>query len=462
MAMDDREQQFERALARLLRDASPESHCPDPETLSAYHERSLPEAQMSHWKEHISKCVRCQEVLTLVEQSEDVRADEPEKQQQPAEVYDEEALFGAAAEPLLQTAPRAAAAAPRVTAVPEKSAGPRWRWLIPVGALAACAIAAVGILEIQTQNRRQAAQAVQMAQNQSPAQQAAAPFSTPPAAPSLEQLNPQQHQAQALDKTMRDQKQASPVAPRTAPPSNAIASGHGALAPSPTNEPALVPRREALTNSARMATPAAPEAGDLASADKDRNSEALKVPAPAPSTLAGATKKAPPEPRAKELAPSSQQAVEIQADSIGTASLSGAAVALNGRTETLLEVAAADHRYIVAPGVKSVWRVGGAGKIERSTDRGRTWKEQSSGASADLTAGSATSDQVCWVIGKSGTILLSTDGGKHWKQVASPIAGDIGGIHATDALHASIWDVPNRVSFETSDGGATWNRVANE
>ena len=80
----------------------------------------------------------------------------------------------------------------------------------------------------------------------------------------------------------------------------------------------------------------------------------------------------------------------------------------------------------------------------------------------DLRAGSATSDRVCWLIGGAGTILLTTDGGKHWKQVTSPMVEDLGGIHARDAQHASIWDVPNRKSFETDDGGTTWKRTANE
>jgi len=79
MATDDREQQFERALARLLRDASPDSQCPDAETLSAYHERTLPLDQMTLWKEHISGCVLCQEILALVEQSENVHTEEWKK-----------------------------------------------------------------------------------------------------------------------------------------------------------------------------------------------------------------------------------------------------------------------------------------------------------------------------------------------------------------------------------------------
>ena len=224
MAMDDREQQFDRALARLLRDASPESRCPDAETLSVYHERSLPEAQMVQLKEHISQCVRCQEILTLVEQSEDEPAEEWDKQEEPAQVYGEElpALMGAGTQRPLQPTTRAAAAAPMVRPIPEMPSRVRWRWLIPVGALAACAIAAVGIREIQMQHRKEAGMPVQMAQNQQPRQQAAVPLSVPPAPQSMQQLNQRQHEAQALDKAMRDQKQASPAASRAVQPPSAF------------------------------------------------------------------------------------------------------------------------------------------------------------------------------------------------------------------------------------------------
>ncbi len=73
MPSDDREEQFERALARHLRNASPDSACPDAEILAAYHERTLSPEEMTRVKEHLAGCARCQESLALVEQSEDVR-----------------------------------------------------------------------------------------------------------------------------------------------------------------------------------------------------------------------------------------------------------------------------------------------------------------------------------------------------------------------------------------------------
>ena len=41
MPSDDRDQQLERALARHLRDATPDLDCPDAEILAAFHERTL-------------------------------------------------------------------------------------------------------------------------------------------------------------------------------------------------------------------------------------------------------------------------------------------------------------------------------------------------------------------------------------------------------------------------------------
>ena len=131
-------------------------------------------------------------------------------------------------------------------------------------------------------------------------------------------------------------------------------------------------------------------------------------------------------------------------------------------SKDLMRLAVEDHRVIVAPGQKHVWRLGEGGSIARSTDGGKTWKKQNSGVTVDLTSGSATSEKVAWVAGRSGTLLLTTDGGKHWKQIPTPITGDLGGVHALDQAHASFWDASNRKSFLTSDGGETWTPAANE
>jgi hypothetical protein len=116
-------------------------------------------------------------------------------------------------------------------------------------------------------------------------------------------------------------------------------------------------------------------------------------------------------------------------------------------------------RLISPPGSNVIWRAGRSGLIELSRDGGSSWSRQTSGVLADLLTGSAPSDQVCWIVGRAGAILLSTDGGAHWKLIHSPLSEDLGGVRATDALHATIWNARNTRSFETNDGGLTWTPV---
>ena len=81
MAPDERDRSFDKALARHLRAESSlqdsanspsrgfgaAGECPDPETLAAYHERSLLPEEMNSWKEHIVGCANCQTILSHLE-----------------------------------------------------------------------------------------------------------------------------------------------------------------------------------------------------------------------------------------------------------------------------------------------------------------------------------------------------------------------------------------------------------
>jgi len=124
-------------------------------------------------------------------------------------------------------------------------------------------------------------------------------------------------------------------------------------------------------------------------------------------------------------------------------------------------VTISNPRLISPPGSGVIWRPGRAGLIEFSTNNGTSWSRQTSGVLADLVTGSAPSDKVCWIVGRVGAILRTTDGGAHWTLISSPLPEDLGGIRASDALHATIWNARNTKSFETSDGGQTWKPVPN-
>jgi len=115
---------------------------------------------------------------------------------------------------------------------------------------------------------------------------------------------------------------------------------------------------------------------------------------------------------------------------------------------------------IATPAGLVSWRVGQAGIIDFSSDAGKTWTLQPSGVTTDLLAGSAPSDKVCWIVGGSGTILRTIDAGAHWQKIRPPVLEDILSVVAEDALRATV-SLTNG-SYQTTDGGATWNKVAPE
>ncbi|HTZ49329.1 MAG TPA: YCF48-related protein [Verrucomicrobiae bacterium] len=453
MPADDRERNFERALARHLRSASSDSSCPDAEILAAYHERSLSLDEMARWKEHIAECARCQDCLALVEQTEHLAAGAWEQ---------ERVLFPAEETPQRLSAQFADTAVPRSTlaaapvskqdSVPAaiRKAAPHlpWRWVAPLGLAAAAAIVWVGVQELRTQH---------YAPLQQPAAQIAENRVAAPPAPAT--------RVAPMDEMKRD---VSPPKPRNPQPSGGVALNAPAAPSSPSatvNAPAKPgakpPRSEPNNNLLNgsssnsellVVPPSAPVAGY---AEKEQNADQAARLNSDFEAAKKARSEAPPVPAAAAT-------LEVQAPTHNKAAAAQVTSYQNQFAAQLLTLAKVDPHYVVAPGNIRAWRLGGAGSIDHSTDAGKTWQPQTSGVTSDLTSGFASSDTVCWVVGKAGTILLTTDAGKHWKSLTSPIAADLGGIHATDAMHASVWDVPNRNSYETADGGATWTRTANE
>jgi hypothetical protein len=167
---------------------------------------------------------------------------------------------------------------------------------------------------------------------------------------------------------------------------------------------------------------------------------------------------------AKTVPPSVSQSVTVQADS----------APLNGRNDTdslmmkqgvsnkLAESAGSLKGLILTPDNRVFWKLLPAGTVQLTTDGGKDWKSLETGANEQLTAGFAPSAKVCWIAGNAGTLVLTKDRGDHWTKISTPIAGDLGGVHAVDAKHASIWDINRHTSYETSDGGATWKQTASQ
>jgi photosystem II stability/assembly factor-like uncharacterized protein len=63
------------------------------------------------------------------------------------------------------------------------------------------------------------------------------------------------------------------------------------------------------------------------------------------------------------------------------------------------------------------------------------------------------------LLAEKGIVLRTRDGGKKWTTVTAPGDGNFTMITGLDAMSALITDTSGRVSYSTTDGGATWKVV---
>jgi len=510
MPPEDRDQQFDRALARHLRSTSPDAACPDAEILAAYHERSLSLEDMTHWKTHVASCSRCQETLALLEQTDSVAANDWEKHELEgglprakgtAKKESVPARFAAGTVPVPVVMPGA------TRVVPKTRRRVPWSIVVPAGTLAAGLLVWVAVHEgLQFAKHEQAS--VQVAENREasppalraipeygkaeareegsaalqsknlPERVSATPSTTPALSvkpmPSTRLVAPpptpqdlaksQQDNLAHLDSSTsayayraknaegvvggRRTAGAAPAAPK-------VAAGRAGGPLVPNKQQNQMQNQIANQNSNQASPPAANQ--PLGQASEQVTVEAEKQPVTEDKKDA---RKALKEKNEEVAAGAVTETVEVTSAPPALTADTFARTSVNGKAVFLSSLQ--NSNIVVSRDQKHIWRVGLAGKIESSTDVGRTWKTQMSGVTADLVSGSAPSGKVCWIVGKDGALLLTADGGKHWKQLASPISGDIGGVNAVDAQDASIWDISNHNRFETCDGGITWKQVANQ
>ncbi len=484
MAPDERDREFDKVLARHLRSAAPPAGeaarlpavpasqgavCPDLETLAAYHERSLLPEELNSWKQHIVGCAHCQMILAQLEATDEISLQSVEQ---------EEALAAKEFEPVmtarnLESFPAAAAPSQSQCAVgaapPKKSRralllrGARWQWLAPAGAIAAGLLVWIALHENQPLPLPSLNQ-VQIATNQPPPSP-----STSSVSRAVQEASPAAKAALKKSQSAADEfASANPHGASDAMKPNQKLDYLARVSPSkPLADKETGLRKDTERDSSgdllRAEEQAAPDARTSSGARQESaearmqaqaanvqsqiqsNSNSAKVPGPAPLGQTGNKKnlmKTAPVPAAPEPA-------------------AGTVAGLTTTTSMMEVVTVSNPRLIAVPGSNVMWRAGRAGLVEFSRDRGASWSRQTSGVLADLLTGSAPSDKVCWIVGRVGAILLTTDGGAHWTLISSPLSEDLGGIRATDAQHATIWNARNTKSFETADGGLTWKPVPN-
>jgi hypothetical protein len=563
MPPDDREQNFDKALARSLRssgaprtnDASDASDCLDAETLAAYHERLLDPEEMAQRKTHIVSCERCQEILAQLEATDVIRVE-----------ADRDLLLDQIVLDIPETEP--AAAIPE--AAPEASPQIRPNDAEPVTAATPPAEApsqqkseTEPELEIEHEPDLVAASAALPSSEQSPAATPAAISRSAPSSATITFRAPREDRpkmvrfvaiAGALAAGLifwlvyRDQTKPTEVAqnfpakklelppespappqaidnaeekrdarppssepnaaalPNTAAPSPVPAQAQPAPSKSPTNNVTnalddakkTIDSAKALQQKQRSAagdftagaagTPGTPNPALSSRAELSRNGlyaprdaakmkdqGARKVEAPsldsaaaAPSTAANAASQpvanspfgipATPPPARTKMNPSViTEALTVSPTTpvagVTTPVSDSLSKPANGRI-----AAAVTPLSVPAPDGTTIWRIGQAGMIQRSTDSGATWSIQPSGVVSDLIAGSAYSGQVCWLVGRNGTILRTINGGATWQKLTSPSNVDLLSIFSINADSATITDAAGR-AFETTSAGAHWTRT---
>jgi hypothetical protein len=473
MPSEDRDRMFEKALARHLgNDRAGASACLDPETLAAYYQQTLPPEQLAAAKEHLVGCARCQEVLVQLEWTQTIAplGDEDEvpvvaarSARTGGDEVDEQAPLAVSR----KAAPRAA----RQKIVELRSPKSALRWAAPAGAIAAGLLLFIGLREFRSS--KPASVATEVAENRNGA--ARDSEMVPAGPPALQQQKSDAPAGGAYARRakpsapapLRDERQWSEAGAEIQPQSK---SGEMAAAKAPLaapeegkkevrrNDPAsgmtagtIADKTESVDANNRIALDSTKMRG--VGKEKDLKSQVGTGAGPAPTPT-------PPPSPALEAARSAQ-VTDTAAGEFRVQPLSREENERAAYNQAAFNLSALPYST-VAPGGKSVWRFGENGVIAHSKNSGSSWESQVAGVVTALTTGSAPSEKVCWLAGARGTLLRTTDGGKHWQRVTTPIAGDLGGVHASDARHASIWDVANRLSYETSDGGITWKPSTNE
>ena len=436
-------------------------YCPDSDTLAAYHERSLLPEEMNSWKEHIVGCARCQAILAELEATDSIPVQVTEKEEVLAGVAGEPAAAGESIPPQ-EEAPLTLQEKPRVTPIARRL---RWQWLVPAGAVAA------GLLVWAAWHENRPLQV------KTPEVTTAKMEPSAPLPPSVALDDRQSVPGEEVARPPKDQDAVSGTVPaKAAPESKALeqfekSDSRGRVSRSEAradketgaraatsldslsanraqNQPAQDAKAGvagAMSETVEVQTPAANAQLQDQQVQQNQLSQ-QRISGPNPSKHLEKTKKS------KSESPS----LEYRAAAATPAPPPVPAPSAFNDSAALRMASVVSPYVVSAPDKKTLWRVGHLGMIEFSSDGGASWSRQVSNVSADLTAGSVPSEKVCWIVGRAGTILLTTDAGAHWATIRSPLPEDLGGVRATDALHATIWNLANTKILETSDAGVTW------
>ena len=379
--------------------------CPEAETLAAFVERTLPQAEALAFEQHAAGCARCQQALAVI------------------------ASMPVEAAPTADTASAPARWARWFD----------WRWLAPLGAIGGIAIAVSVVAGPAPANRIDVAGGAGVSRATPDVE------ALPPAAPKS-MANSEATASPAADVEGQASVMAGPPPPASP---NPVRSGEAAAPPVAASVEAPVPA-EASPSSV------APSRAERRAADAATLAEAGAAP-----EMARAKRLPPHEetsPPSAPAAPVAQVTMSPPPPSVVAGSVPAPSPEVAPAPAALPAAGvgpAGQAKAAYATGVAPVrWRVGPGGRLERTTDAGRSWQPQASGVTADLLASDTVSARVAWAVGAAGTVLRTTDG-ERWDLCAVPVEDDIVAVTATSATHAVVTSRDGH-RFTTVDGCQTW------
>jgi hypothetical protein len=424
---------FGEALDRL---SPSRGECPDAELIAAYHERAIGAEEIAECENHFAACPRCRKILAVLAASADVPLADKEV-----------ARLGELASPLQ----------PGSVPPPAVRARPSWhfewrRWLAP--ALAAAAVLTVWAVMRGPWQQHQSPASVMVAEAPKTAPEAI------PAAPSRglrEQPQPNRLENTPPAKELKDQSAVTAASSKKTRAESGKATAGGDSAAIATDELQAGHAEKTLRSQAVLSGGARANVGANREALAPAGPAAPHTPSPSPQTSAKQEVIATAEAPAINTPASARQALSAREDK--------AQVPLNGRNYSVMLLAPAEsgvRALAKSPSARLLWRAGNAGRIEHSSDGGKTWSPEASPSQEDWLAGAAISDSVCWLAGRNGAIARTTDG-EHWERIPPPaMAADARGklpdwvaVAASDAQIATVTAADNR-RFTTHDGGKTW------
>ena len=381
-----------------------EAH-PDPDLLTAFVERSLPERERGQVVGHLAECAACRDVVAL-------------------------------AQPELVTSN------PAFTPKPFVSRGFWLRW----GALAACAVLAVTLVPrhsleekspVVATKRADESPAVstEMSRNEATDQatdQAKPRVAASPSQPVAETSLPSQF-LPALKRKAVDLDRRARQAPEIALGKEQATAGILNIETGKVAAPVSLADKKAEAIQADQLTAAKPS-----TRQREENSYSTA----AGGVVFGGTT------QTVEVA-SSPAAVEKDKDV--REELHASSAPINGRALSLGKAA----------WQAALWQITAAGELQCSFDSGKSWESVSLGQPVRLRV-MAMSGLHVWVAGNNGVLFHSRDGGSKFTDVAvkdkhASLTGDIVVLEFADALHGRLETAGHEV-WATSDGGKSWRK----